>query len=205
MNSIRSIERGMTYLDVEQRFRAECGVLGNDVAFILAGVTLGLFPDGVAVPGKPFLVDAVSRFREYHGDFSRTVCLGEPPPEVVARARANKVGRDALFEIVKPGVTFSELRRVGTEAMVKAGMPKQILIVNPHSVGLQHTDHPTRLDAPLSVPMPIDHVLEENMTITIDLPYVEVGWGAGHNEDLIRITKTGFELLNDLSDPLVIV
>jgi Xaa-Pro aminopeptidase len=48
-------------------------------------------------------------------------------------------------------------------------------------------------------------VLEENMTITMDLPYIEVGWGAGHNEDLIRITKTGYEPLNEESDPLVVV
>jgi len=79
-----------------------------------------------------------------------------------------------------------------------------MLIVNPHSLGLQHVDHPTRLDAPLSVPVPIDHVLEENMTITIDPPYVRVGWGAGPYEDLIRIERNSYELLNDLGDPRVI-
>jgi Xaa-Pro aminopeptidase len=43
------------------------------------------------------------------------------------------------------------------------------------------------------------------MTITVDLPYIEAGWGAGHNEDLLLITETGFELLNTEEDPLVVV
>ena len=34
------------------------------------------------------------------------------------------------------------------------------------------------------------------MTITIDLPYIEVGFGAGHNEDLVLITQTGYELMH---------
>lgn len=44
------------------------------------------------------------------------------------------------------------------------------------------------------------------MTLTIDLPQVEIGWGATHLEDLILITKDGFEPLGDMSlDPLVIL
>jgi Xaa-Pro aminopeptidase len=50
-----------------------------------------------------------------------------------------------------------------------------------------------------------DLVLQENMTVTLDLPYVEVGEGAGHNEDLLRITKTGYEILNDPREPLIVV
>ncbi len=42
------------------------------------------------------------------------------------------------------------------------------------------------------------------MTITIDLPYIEVGWGAGHNEDLILITETGYQALHTEEDPLVV-
>jgi Xaa-Pro aminopeptidase len=203
MRTIRSIERGMRLDDVERRFRAETAALGNDMTFIIAGVTLGSFADGEAVPGKAFLVDAVSRFREYHGDFARTVCIGDPPPDVLARAQANRIGREAVFEIIRPGTKFSDMRRVAREAMVKAGMPEKAIVANPHSVGLQHTDHPNRLD--IGLPVPLDHVLEENMTITMDLPYIEVGWGAGHNEDLIRITRTGYEPLNEESDPLVVV
>jgi Xaa-Pro aminopeptidase len=122
---------------------------------------------------------------------------------VLARARANKIGRDEVFAAVKPGVRFSELRRIAREAEVKAGMPPEIIIVNPHSVGLEHGDQPVRMDQPYA-PL-IDTVLEENMVLTIDLPYIEVGWGAGHHEDLIRVTKTGYEPMHPEGDPLVVV
>jgi Xaa-Pro dipeptidase len=203
IKTIRAIEKGMRFDEIERRFRAECAALGSEMTSFLAGVTIGLFPDGEAVEGKPFLVDAVSHFRQYHGDFSRTVCIGEPRKDVLARAKANKAGRDAVFAAVKPGVKFSELTKIGFETQVKAGMPREILIVSPHTLGLEHGDSPYRLEGPFSPP--VDHVLEENMVLTVDLPYIEVGWGAGHNEDLIRVTKTGFEFFNTLSDPLEVV
>jgi len=31
-------------------------------------------------------------------DFARTVIIGDPPKDVLARAKANKIGRDAVFE-----------------------------------------------------------------------------------------------------------
>ncbi len=203
MNTIKAIVPGMRFDQVERLFQAECAALGSEMTSFLAGVTIGLFPDGQAVRGKPFLIDAVSHFRQYHGDFSRTVCLGEPPRDVLARAQANKNGRDAVFAAVKAGVKFSELRRIAREAEVKSGMPNDIIIVNPHSLGLEHGDNPARMDGPYT-PL-IDTVLEENMVITIDLPYIEVGWGAGHHEDMIRVTRNGYEPMHPEGDPLVVV
>ncbi len=203
MNTIKSIRSGMRFEEVERLFQAECAALGSEMTSFLAGVSIGLFPDGHAVSGKPFLIDAVSHFRQYHGDFSRTVCLGEPPKDVLARAQANRNGRDAAFAAVKAGVKFSELRRIAREAEVKSGMPDEIIIVNPHSLGLEHGDNPARMDGPYT-PL-IDTVLEVDMVITIDLPYIEVGWGAGHHEDMIRVTRNGYEPMHAEGDPLVIV
>ncbi len=122
---------------------------------------------------------------------------------MAARTRAKQIGREAAFEMVKPGVKYSEIRTVGFDAMKKAGMPEEAIIVNPHSVGLQHTDQPYRDNLPY--PIAPDIELQPGMTITIDLPYIEVGWGAGHNEDLILITETGYEILNTDEEPLVVV
>ena len=201
--AIRALEEGMTYPEFERRFRSEAAARGNELVFVLAGVTLGLLPSGEVKRGEPILVDAVSRFHGYLGDFARTVVVGEPPPDVIKRSRANQIGRNAAFDMVKAGVRYSEIVAAAKGAMIKAGMPEYAVIVNPHSVGLQHTDEPTRDGLPFAVKD--DLVLEENMTITIDLPYIEVGWGAGHNEDLIRITRTGYEVLNTEEEPLVVV
>ena len=201
--AIRALEEGMTYPEFEDRFRAEAAARGNNFVFVLAGVTLGLLPNGEIKRGEPILVDAVSHFHGYMGDFARTVVVGDPPPDVVERSKANQIGRNAAFDMVKAGVRYSEIRAVAKDAMIKAGMPEYAIIVVPHSVGLQHTDEPSRDGYPFG--LKDDLILEENMTITIDLPYIEVGWGAGHNEDLIRITKTGYEVLNTEEEPLVIV
>ena len=207
MNAIAQIQAGMRYGEVEQLFRLECAKLGaNSVSFV-AGIQLGGFPDDVTVPGKPFMIDAVSHTGHYHGDFARTVCIGEPGPEVLRRAAANKAGRDAFVELVRPGARFSELKHAARQAQVKSGMPPEIIIVNAHTVGLEHDDNAGRLDIPFGMPfyVPDDVVLEPGMALTVDLPYFEVGFGGGHHEDLLLVTDTGYEPLNTPGDPLVMV
>ena len=201
--TMRACEVGMRFEDIERRFMTECAARGNEISFLLAGVSVGLLPHGEIKPGEAFLVDAVSHFRQYHGDFARTGVAGDPPKEVLRRARANEVGRGVIFEKLRPGYKYSEIRKFGFDAMVKAGMPKEAIIVNPHSIGLEHGDDPTRDDTPFRVAA--DIVLKPGMTITVDLPYIEAGWGAGHNEDLLLITETGYEALHTEEEPLVVV
>jgi Xaa-Pro aminopeptidase len=199
----RSIEKGMSYFDIERRFGAECALRGSTITFILAGVTLGLLPDAEVVPGKPFLIDAVSNFREYHGDFARTIVLGEPSKAVQLRANAQQAAREATFNTLKPGTRYSDIMKAGFEAYKKAGGNPDTLIVNPHSLGLQHTDQPYSDKNPWRGGE--DLVLKKDMVITVDLPFIEVGFGAGHNEDLLLITETGYEVMHSEEQPLVIV
>jgi len=199
----RSIERGMSFAEIERRFLTECAARGNDMAFIIAGVTLGFLPDAEVLPGKPFLIDAVSHFQQYHGDFARSIVLGEPSKEVVKRAEAQRAAREATFSILKPGTKYSDIRTAGFDAFKKAGGNPDTLIVNPHSLGLQHTDQPYNDANPWRGGE--DIVLKAGMVITVDLPYIEVGFGAGHNEDLLLITDDGYEPLHSEEEPLVIV
>ncbi len=203
MAAMRRTRPGMRFEDFQNMFRQECADRGSTMTSIILGMPGGMMPDETAVKGKPYIVDAVSTFGEYAGDFARTLVLGEPSREILARARANRRAREAAFEIIKPGVKFATLRDVAFNTMVKAGIPERLVFVTPHSVGLSHTDQPFRLAGIDNTP--IEHVLEENMVLTIDLPYIEVGWGSGHNEDLFRVTRTGYEALNAESDPLVVV
>jgi Xaa-Pro aminopeptidase len=153
--------------------------------------------------GKPFLVDAVSHYRHYHGDFGRTVVLGEPDAETRRRVEALRIGWQASFEAIRPGRRYSQVREAGLAAMRKAGCGDVLTVANPHSVGLQHTDEPFREGLPFNVKD--DLVLEENMTLTVDFPHIEVGWGACHLEDLVRVTRDGAEALAAMDEPLVIV
>jgi Xaa-Pro aminopeptidase len=131
------------------------------------------------------------------------VCVGEPSAEALRRFKAQQIGREAAFEIIKAGVPFRKVEQTAKDAMIKAGMPKDLPVIGLHSVGLQHGDDPSRMNVPFGVRD--DHILAPNMTVTLDLPYIEIGGGAGHNEDLLRITENGYELLNDPGEPLVVV
>ena len=201
--TIRAIEAGMLHQDIEQIFLTECAIRGNHVASVIAGFPGGGFPDGEMVAGKPFLIDAVSHYKQYHGDVARTFIIGDPPKEVEMRRRANQPAREAVFDAIKPGVKYSTLRQIGLQTMIKAGMPDYAVFVTPHSVGLQHDDNPFRM--PEFGINAFDHVLQENMVLTVDLPYLEVGYGCGHNEDLFRVTKTGYEPFNTEEDPFIVL
>lgn len=202
--TIRALEPGMRAADIEQIFRFQCAIRGNDMASVIAGMPSGGgFPDGELVAGKPFLLDGVSHFRQYHGDVARTFIVGDPPKTLLSRHRANQTAREAVFDAIRPGVKFSTLRKIGLETMIKFGMPEEVVFVTPHSVGLQHDDNPRRL--PEFGIDSMDHALEENMVLTVDLPYLQVGWGSGHNEDLFRVTKTGYEALNSEEEPLIVL
>ncbi len=194
---------GMTFDDFQNMFRQECADRGNQIMSIICGMPGGMMPEPEAVRGKPYIVDAVSAYSQYNGDYARTLVLGEPSKETLFRAKANRIARDTVFDLVKPGVKFSTLRQVAFDAMVKAGIPENLVFITPHCVGLSHTDQPYRL--PGFEAAPLEHVLEENMVLTIDLPYLEVGYGGGHCEDLFRVTKTGYESFTREGDPLVVV
>jgi Xaa-Pro aminopeptidase len=194
---------GMTYADFKQRFFTEATARGGDPGFVLLGVTQGLLPHGEVRVGQSYLLDCSVHFHQYQGDFARTLMIGEPRTENLKRFKAQQAGREAAFEIIKEGVPFRKVEQVARDAMVKSGMPANVPVIGLHSVGLQHGDDPQRFDVPFGVRDEL--VLKENMTVTLDLPYLEVGQGAGHNEDLLRITKNGYELLNDPKDPLIVV
>jgi Xaa-Pro aminopeptidase len=198
-----SLEAGMTYEQFRTRFNTEVSSRGGTPGFILLGMTQGLLPDGVVKKGQSYLLDCSAHFKMYQGDFARTLMVGEPRTENLRRFRAQQTAREAAFAVIKAGVPMKTVEAVAREAMIKAGVPKNVPLFTMHSVGLQHGDGPMRDDVPFNVRSEL--VLEENMTVTLDLPYLEVGEGAGHNEDLLRITKTGFELLNDPREPLFVV
>jgi Xaa-Pro aminopeptidase len=204
MAAARALDAGMTYAEFQRRYEVECAAQGSVAGFILLGFTQALLPDDEVVRGKSYMMDAFSQFQGYYGDFARTVIVGEPSAEVMRRFKAQQIGRSEGFAKVRPGVSFRDVQEAARLAMIKAGMPEDTCrAITLHSVGLQHVDHPNPMELPFEAAK--DLVLEENMTVTLDLPYLQLGWGAGHNEDMLLVTSNGYKVLNDESDPLVIV
>jgi NAD(P) transhydrogenase subunit alpha len=83
---------------------------------------------------------------------------------------------------------LSDVRRIGKDAMVKAGMPEATCIVNPHSVGVEHGDNPMRDDLPFD--MVDDITLQENMVITADLASrLATQASTLYSNNLLRLTE----------------
>jgi len=198
----RGIEPGMTMPEIESAFGVQSALRGSEAVFIVAGGT-GYLPQGRVVRGQPFLIDAVSRYRYYHGDFGRTAIVGEPDADTRRRVEALRIGWRASFEALRPGRRYEEIRAAGLDAMRRSGHADVVTVAHPHSVGLQHTDEPFRDGLPFDVKD--DLVLEENMTLTVDFPHIELGWGAAHLEDLVRVTRDGAEPLAAMDDPLIVL
>ena len=124
--------------------------------------------------------------------------VGEPTEKQVAYHAGIVAGWEAAQELVKPGISYTQLSEAVGEIVRKAGITTYR---NPivHGVGLEHTDDPKPYGVmPQTKP---DQVLQEGMVINIDFPHTEIGWGSVHMEDTVVITKDGFERLSksDLS------
>ena len=86
--------------------------------------------------------------------------------------------------------------------MDKKGFPG-FIIVTPHSIGLEHTDHPL----PIGNEMPGskgDFIFLENMVVNVDMPYHEYAWGSMHLEDTLVITANGCRAITSEKTKIVI-
>lgn len=202
MNMLRSIDVGATNLDMDNIFRVEAAKQGAVATWTVAG-SIGGLPNMELTEGEPILIDSVSQINYYHGDFGRTVVAGEPSKKLQERTNLLKLGWQAALDVMRPGVFYSEIEAAARKAMSGKGLTAPPVFVVPHSVGLQHTDEPYRDNLPFAVKD--DLALQEGMTLTVDFPSLEMGWGNCHLEDLVTITKDGVEPLAAIDDPLVVI
>ena len=184
---------GASYRELRSSFYAEAARRGNRGVFMVIG---GVSAEGVERTlrdGDAFLFDAVSEGAGYHGDFARTVFVGEPDAAMRRVTAAITLGWSAVRDALRPGLRFSEITALGRETLRKAGHDFRVAF-GPHSVGLYHTDA-----AGLG-----DIVLEPGMVISVDCPVMQTGLGgSAHLEDLSLITATGSEPIHPVSAPIV--
>ena len=114
-----------------------------------------------------------------------------------------QAGWDAACEILRAGGKRSTVIARTIEVVQKAGLP-EFFYVSPHSIGLEHTDSPLPYGPDIHGKQS-DYTFEENMTINIDLPFTEWGWGSMHLEDTLLVTSDGFEPLTSMENDLVVV
>jgi Xaa-Pro aminopeptidase len=199
----RTVREGATFQEMRIEFAKACGARLLTPGYLLI--------DGVFAPltqtkfeaGRSFLIDGVSDFEGYHGDYGRTVCVGEPGRRMQGVVDALSFVWDRVLPELKVGVTYAEIWALGQKLFTETGVDAG-LVMGPHAVGLHHTDEPGATEFG---PFAKDNLtLQKNMVISVDMPVLGSGLGgAAHLEDLVLITEDGPELLNPGDNRLIIV
>lgn len=198
--AVRSVRAGAGYRDLRNVFYAEAARRGNKGVFMVVDRVSAEHFDAPFRDGQAFLIDAVSEFGGYHGDYGRTIFLGEPTRPMAKAAAAIGTAWDEIRHALKPGMRFSEIGALGQQTLKKLG-GNYIVPFSPHSVGLYHTDHVGNAGA---AAFREDHVLEKGMILSVDCPLLESGMGgSAHLEDLMLITENGSEPINSVGDQVI--
>lgn len=199
--SILSMREGGTYEELRLAFYAETGRRGGIPLFLSVDNIAYRQRDGLIREGRAFQVDAVSHYAGYHGDYGRTVCVGEPGQALKDALAAAQLANDAVRQILRPGIRYSDVMAAGRGAIAAAGFD-MATPSSPHSVGLFHTDEAYEGDVLHFVKA--DHLIEKDMVLSVDCPIMQTDMGGTvHLEDLWLITEDGCEPLNDTAFPLI--
>lgn len=126
----------------------------------------------------------------YWADTGRTVSLGEPSEVVRRRYAAIRSGVEAVLNAIRPGVTFATLYEIAI-GEVRRTIPAYQRHHCGHAIGLRPYDG--ELVAPgETVP------LEAGMTVNVEVPYYEIGWGGMQLEETVVVEPGGCRALTTL-------
>ena len=192
---IGALEVGMPRTDLEIIYNTELARRGSRGIYLATGQSGTNANLGRVIANETITFDGLNEYKNYHGDLGRVAVLGEPRPDVVKRMKIVELGCRVAYDMIRPGITARAVTEAVLAAMKEAGFPG-FFFATPHSVGLEHTDHPIPLGPQLPGSQPEFH-FEEGMIFSLDMPYYEVGWGNLHVEDCVLVTSNGVEFLND--------
>ena len=197
------VRNGASFDDLRGLFWQETAKRYNSGVFMMIDTLMSRVSHGEIKEGRAFLIDCVSTYLGYHGDYGRTVCVGEPNREMGQIIKALSMTWDRLRAELKLGMKFSEILALGNKLFKDTNIDVGFAL-SPHSIGLNHSDDENI--AGFGNYQKADIALEENMVLSIDMPLLDSGLGgSAHLEDLVIMTKDGPELINDSSDRFIVV
>jgi Xaa-Pro aminopeptidase len=155
--------------------------------------------------------DGGSIYNLYHSDAGGCAVIGTPNQRQKICYSAIEAGMERAMELLRPGILPSKIFEETVAAVEKAGLkefPKMAYFVG-HGIGIEPRDYPifTRPRKAVSpfLPGSYDLPIEENMVISIEVPYVrEFGLGGFQIEYTLLVKKDGCEKLYPHKRDLVI-
>ena len=134
-----AVRDGATFDELRHEFWKECADRDMSGLYMMVDTLMSRVSTGEINEGRSFLIDCVSTFRGYHGDYGRTVCVGEPNRQMARIIDALSTTWDRLLEELRPGLRFSEILARGAELFADTNIDVGFAL-NPHTIGLHHSD-----------------------------------------------------------------
>jgi Xaa-Pro aminopeptidase len=141
--------------------------------------------------GDLVLIDAGVVFNHYHSDMTRVLFFGTPDPTLKRIYQIVKKAQKAALELCRAGTKIAELDAAARKVMKKEKVEEYFIHSLGHGIGLQTHEFPKiKLTGP-------DHNvhLQAGMVITIEPGLYFPGLGGIRHEDMILITKQGYQNL----------
>jgi Xaa-Pro dipeptidase len=153
---------------------------------------------GVVERGDLIKVDVGCLIAGYTSDTGRTFVCGTPSSLQASLFDALQIAYDAGLPLLNPGTPMSEVHRVTTEAMARAGFPGYTRGHFGHGLGagLGSEEWPF-LSGQSEV------VIEPDMVLAFETPWYVDGVGGMIIENQLLITADGHEIMNRLPSGLV--
>lgn len=190
--AVQGLRGGVPLSELRKAYFIEAANRGGHSDFMAINRATSQRYDRSLEDGQAFMIDGVSSFAGYHGDFGRTVFLGEPNRRMAAVVAEIQKGWQAIRARMVPGATYGELLEIGASTLRNSTMDLNVRF-NVHSVGLWHTDDP--FGQPYEDWLATK--LQPDMILSVDCVLFDEGiGGTAHYEDLTLITEQGPVILH---------
>ena len=195
---------GMTEHDLQQIYIQEVLKRGADPLFFVGtAAKRAAYSDTINTglrigKGDMIRFDFGCLWHGYCSDLARTATVGAPEQKVADYYHAIVCGVRAGIAAVKPGAIAEDVFKAAMDATIQNGLPHYERHHCGHGIGIELYDSP-------SIAPGDKTPLQEQMTLCIETPYYELGWGGIQIEDTIEITKDGARYLDKTGDDLIVL
>ena len=149
-------------------------------------------------PGDSVVIDIGSSYKGYCSDMTRTVFYGEPDEESRRVYETVRQAQEAAIKTVRPGVTFASIDRAARQVIEEAGYGEYFTHRTGHFIGREVHE--------------AGDVSEFNQAqaqvgqiFSIEPGIYLPGKVGVRIEDLVLVTETGCQVLNQVSKDLIVV
>ncbi len=205
-NAVRLVKSGISENTISteiEHFLKKNGLFCPSFDIIVASGPRGALPHGLASDkkikkGELIVIDMGAVVDGYSSDFTRTVAVGKASKE---QRRIYDIVREAnerAIKVIRPGAKAREVDLAARDYIEAAGYGELFGHGTGHGVGLNVHEAP-------SIGPRSEEVLKEGMIITVEPGIYLTGKFGVRIEDMVLVTKSGFEVLTSLDKDLLVL